>query len=111
MGSMTRRLHALEERERELATAEIRRAWDRLSDEEIVLIAGPLLQEREPTEEESAAEDRARAMMPEQLIARALGYSEALSPEEVSRRIGELLAPVIERRRSGVSHRLRELSM
>jgi len=81
MGNMTRRLHALEERERKLATAEVRRAWDRLSDEEIVLIAGPFLGEREPTEEEIAATDRARAMMPEELLARALGYSEALSPE------------------------------
>lgn len=108
MGNITRRLRALEESDREQATAEIRRAWDRLSDEEIVLIVGPLQQGRVPTEEESAALDRGRAMMPELLIARAIGYSEALDAEEVGRRMGELIAPVIERRRASVGQRLTE---
>ncbi len=41
MASITRRLQTLEDHSREQAMAEIRRAWDRLSDEEMALVVAP----------------------------------------------------------------------
>lgn len=108
MGSIGRRLERLEDRDRETAAAEVRRAWDRLSDEEMALVLGPYRHGREPTAEESAAEERFRRAVPEALIARAIGYSEEMADTGVSRRLQELIAPVIERRRSTVPRLLTE---
>lgn len=97
MGSVSRRLQALENQSREQAVAEIRRAWDRLTDAELVLLLAPFHFGREPTLEESAAEAGFREAVPEDLIARAVAYSETLPHEEVSRRLREVTAPVRKR--------------
>lgn len=110
MGSIGRRLQGLEEIDRERATAEIRRVWGCLSDEDWALILAPYHFRRDPTPEESAAENQARAAMPEALIARAIGYREDLSEEEVSRRLRGVAAPVLARRRVGLLAQLNRLS-
>ena len=107
---MRRRLQGLEEVDRERATAEIRQAWDSLSDEDCALILAPYHFKRDPTPEESAAESQARAAMPEALLARAIGYREALSEEEVSRRLRGVTTPVLERRRALLLAQLHRLS-
>jgi hypothetical protein len=109
MGSITRRLRQLEERNREQATAEIRRAWDRCSDEELAVILAPFHFGREPMPEEAAAEAEFRAAVPEALIARAIGPPEDLPEEEVSRRLGEVVDPVLRPRRSRLLRQLGEL--
>ena len=95
--------------DRERATAEIRRAWDRLSDEECALILASYHFKREPTLGERAAESQARATMPDALIARAIGYRESLSAEEVARRLRVVIDPVLERRRGRLLNQLRSL--
>ena len=47
-------------------------------------------------------------MVPEALIARAIGYSEDLSEEEVSRRLGEVIDPVLASRRARLLRTLQE---
>ncbi len=103
------RLRALEERDREQATAEVRRAWERLSDEEMALLLEPFHLSQEPTLTQAAAQAEFRETVPEALIARAIGYTEEMSGDEVGRRVQELLAPAIERRRPALSRRLREV--
>lgn len=109
MGSITRRLQTLEDRSREQAVAEIRQAWESLSDEQMVLVLAPFHFGREPTPEEAAVEEQCREVMPESLIARAIGYSEALSEEEVSRRLKEVTEPILRTRRSGLLRQLQSL--
>lgn len=106
MGSITRRLKALEEHDRERATDEVRRAWMRLSDEELALIFAPFHFNRESTPEEAIAQKESRKTMPESLIARAIGYREDLSEAEVSRRLGEVTDPVLRTRRHGLLRQL-----
>jgi hypothetical protein len=108
VGSITRRLQTLEESSREQATAEVRRAWDRTPDKEVALILAPFHFGRDPTPEEAAAQEQAREVMPEALIARAIGYSEDLAEEEVSRRLGEMMDPVLQTRRGRLLRRLQE---
>ncbi len=99
MGRIARRLQALEGRDRNHAAAAIRRAWERLSDEDVSLILAPFHFGRDPTLEEAAAAEGFREVVPEALIARAIGYSEKLADDEVSRRLREVLAPVPRLRR------------
>ena len=107
MGSIGRRLGNLEETSRQNAVAEIRRAWREMSDEEMALVLGPYYFGREPTAEEAQAADGSRAKLPEDLIARAVGYREGMGDEELGRRMGELLEPVVNSRRWAVLRRLR----
>jgi hypothetical protein len=86
--------------------AEIRRAWDRLPDEEIALVVAPLHFGREPTPEEAKAQKGSREAMPESLIARAIGCSEEMAEEEVSRRLREVTDPVLRTRRQGLLRQL-----
>jgi hypothetical protein len=108
MGSITNRLRALEERGRGWATDEVRRAWMRLSDEEMALILAPFHFGRPPTPEELAARTRFQEAVPETLIARAIAFTGEMSADEVGHRLQELLDPVLARRRSAVSRRLKE---
>lgn len=109
MGRVTRRLKMLEEHSRGQATAEFRRTWDRLTDEEMAVLLAPPYFGREPTVEEAVAEEAFLEVVPEYLIAWAIGYSEDLSKDEVRRRLGSLFAPVIERRSSGILAWLRTM--
>ena len=109
MGSITRRVETLEDRSREQAAAEIHRAWEGLSDKEIALVVAPLQFSREPTPQESAAKEVGREVMPEPLIARAIGYSESLPQVEVSRRLRELVDPVLRNRRGRLLRQLEAL--
>lgn len=94
---ITRRVRMLENQSREQAVAEIRRAWDRLTDAELVLLLAPYHFGREPTPEEAETEEEFRGVVPNSLIAHAIGYSETLSEEEASRRLREVTAPIHER--------------
>lgn len=109
MGNITRRLKALEEHSRKQAAAEYVRAWERLTDQELALLIAPGHFERKPTSKEAAVEEAFLETMPEFLMAWAIGYSEDLNEEEVSRRLDNLQGPVIERRRSEVLAQLRTL--
>ncbi len=106
MGSVGRRLEALEGHSRAQATAEVRRAWEGLTDGELALILAPFYFGREPTPEEKAAEEKANEMMPEGRIKQAVGYFEEMGEEELSRRMRELVDPVLSRRRDGLRHQL-----
>ncbi|MDP9476685.1 MAG: hypothetical protein M3R38_13540 [Actinomycetota bacterium] len=106
MGSLTRRLRMLEDRDRERAAADLRRAWERLSDEEVSRILAPFHFGREPTTDEATAAESFREVVPEALIARAIGYSEHMADEEVSRRLREALAPVPQLRRDRLLRQL-----
>ncbi len=109
MGSIESRLRRLEDRSRERAAAVVRRAWEGLTDEEVALILSPLYFGREPAPEEAATEEKFRAAVPETLIARAIGYREGLTEEEVSRRLRELTTPVLRPHRSRLLRELRSL--
>ena len=100
------RLGRLEEASRETAAAKVRVAWMGLADEEMALLLAPYFHEREPTLEERALEERTRSAWPEELIARAIGHHEGMPDEEVGRRMGELLEPVLRRRRAAVYPRV-----
>lgn len=110
MGNITRRLQTLEDHSREQAVAQIHRAWDRLSDEEVALILAPFHFGWEPTPEEAIAEEESRRTIPESLIARAIGYSEEMAKEEVSRRLKELTDPVLRTRRQGLLRQLQSFT-
>jgi hypothetical protein len=99
---LERRLGNLEGIDRQSAAAEIRRAWDRLSDQEIALVLAPYHFEREPTLEEQAAEASFSATVLEALVARSIGYRDGLSDEEVSRRLREVTDPITKRRRARI---------
>jgi hypothetical protein len=82
----------LEDLSRESAVAELRRAWASFTDQEVALMMVPYANGiREPTPEESEVEERARAAMPEELIARAIGLKDGAGDEEVDRRISNLV--------------------
>ena len=103
---MSRRVELLEDASRESAAAEIRRAWMGLADEEMALLLAPYFHGREPTPEELEAHERGREVWPERLIARAIGHRGGMPDEEVGRRMGELLEPVLRRRRAAVYPRV-----
>jgi hypothetical protein len=87
-----KRLACLEELSREVAVAELRQAWANLTDEEVALVMAPYADcVREPTPKEREVEEKAWAAMPEQLIATAIGLIERMEPEEVRRRISDLV--------------------
>jgi hypothetical protein len=93
MGSLQNRLKRLEDSSREGAVKELKRAWAALTDEELVLVFRPYVEKRsDKSEAEERAEKKARASMPEELIAAAIGLSFAgeTPEEEISRRIKEL---------------------
>jgi hypothetical protein len=110
MGSVTRRLQALEDCSREQAAAQIRQAWDRLSDEEMALILAPGHFGREPTPKEARAQKESREAMPQSLIAHAIGYQEEMPGEEVSRRLKEVTDPVLKTRRHGLLRQLQSFA-
>ena len=88
MGGVSRRLERLEDFARDRAVGELRRAWASLTDEEVALVMAPYADGiREPTPEERKIEEKARAAMPEELIARAIGLTERMESEEMDRRI------------------------
>ena len=93
MGSIETRLSRLEELSQERAVEELRRAWARLSDKEIALILGRLVQpdmHQDGDPEEESAVEKARVSMLEELIAVAIGFTEHLDTEEIDRRIKAL---------------------
>jgi len=108
--SIDKRLEALEDLSREQAAAKIGRAWDQLADRDIALIVAPSHFRREPTEEEASVTAAFREVVTEDLLARAIGYNERLSEEEVSRRLRRVFAdPVLEGRRFQVLRHLQSL--
>lgn len=100
MPGLIRRLEHLEDRSREQATTEVLRAWERLTDAEVARILALFRFGREPTPEEQVAHETFREEVPEDLIARAIGLKEGMDEDEIGRRIGELIAPVLERCRA-----------
>ena len=110
MGGVERRLQALEKHDRERAAAGIRRAWDQLADRDIALIVAPSHFRREPTPEEASVTAAFREVVTEDLLARAIGYHERLSEEEVSRRLHrEVTGPVLQKRRLQILRHLQSL--
>ena len=94
MGGVSRRLGRLEEDSRDRATAELRRAWASLTDEEVAELLSPyadLTPDIEPSPEGRELEEKMRAAMPEELISRAIGRTEHMSQEEVDRRLSNLV--------------------
>jgi hypothetical protein len=77
---LSRRLEHPEDRSQEQATAEVRRAWDRMTDSEIAQLVAAYRSGRQPTSEEEAAQEAFREEVPEDLIARAIGLREGLWP-------------------------------
>ena len=72
----------------------------------MALLVAPHFHKREPTPRERAAEERARGVWPERLIARAIGHREGMPEEAVDRRMGKLLDPVLRERRATLYPRL-----
>jgi hypothetical protein len=69
----------------------LRRAWAALTDEEVALVLCPYVEKRsDRSEAEERAEEKARASMPEELIATAIGLTGKTSQEEADQRIKEL---------------------
>jgi hypothetical protein len=90
-----KRLARLEELSREVAVAELRQACANLTDEEVALVMAPYVDgAREPTPEEREVEEKARASMPEELIAQAIGLENGMESEEIDRRIGMLVQTI-----------------
>jgi hypothetical protein len=117
MGSVGRRLERLEGASRESAAARVRRAWDSLTDAEIAALLAPYVGaeelpdgtvrlSREPSPEGLAAKEKLEGAAPEELLERAIGHTEATTPEEAGRRLGALIEPVMRERRSDVRRRL-----
>lgn len=90
--------------------AEIRGAWDRLLDEEMALVVAPFHFGREPKPEETAMEEEFRQAVPQSLVAWAIGYSEEMAEEEVSRRLKEVTDPVLRTRRQGLLRQLQSFT-
>jgi hypothetical protein len=93
VGSVARRLEALEERRRAEAVAEVTRILEELTDREIALIITwmEVTQDgREPTAEEVAAWHKGQETGVEEIIAAAIGLEESMDEEEVSCRISAL---------------------
>ncbi|MEJ7815479.1 MAG: hypothetical protein WKF53_09930 [Rubrobacter sp.] len=109
MGSIGSRLRTLEDHSREQAAAEVRRAWEELTDDRMALVLAPFHFRREPTPEEAAAEEEFREAVPELLIVSAIGYREDLAEEEVSRRLREMIDPVLQPRRGRLLRELQSL--
>lgn len=92
--SVSRRLALHEEVSRDRARDELRRAWDSLTDREVAELLSPYADwapNSEPNPEERELEKRTRAAMPEELIARAIGLTERMDPEERDQRISNLV--------------------
>ncbi len=115
MGSLGRRLEALEERRRAEAVGEVAAIFKQLTDEEIALsVAGGEAKRdgREPSDEEIAAGRRAEEMGAEELIAAAIGFTERLGEEEVGRRISAMareVAPLLAFRGPGIHRHLKAI--
>jgi hypothetical protein len=107
LAGIGRRLERLEESSRRSAAADVRLAWEAMSDEEIALVLGPHYFRREPTAEEAEAADRFSTRMPDDLIDRAVGYREGMEDEEIERRMCDLVDPVLEIRGRAVLRCLR----
>ncbi len=107
MGRIETRLRTLEDHARERAAAVVRRAYESLTTPEVALILAPFYFGREPAPEETTAAEEFQKAVPEALIARAIGYREDLAEEEVSRRLGELITPVLRPRRDRLLRELR----
>jgi hypothetical protein len=94
VASLGRRLGRLEGLSRKDAVAELRRAWNSLTDEEVAVLLSPYADwtpNSEPNPKERALEKRARAAMPKGLISRATGLTERMASEEIDRRISNLV--------------------
>lgn len=93
MGSVSKRLDRLEENSRDRAATELRRAWASLTDKEVADLLAPYADwtsVSHPNPQGRVLEKRARAAMPEELIARAIGLTEGMESEEIDRRVGVL---------------------
>jgi hypothetical protein len=91
---VSRRLERLEEASQDWARAELRRAWNGLTDEEVAELLSPYADwtpNSVPIPKERELEKRMRAAMPEELIARAIGRTERMDQEEEDRRIATLV--------------------
>ena len=95
MSGLIRRLEHLEDRSREHATAEGLTAWEGLTDAEVVRIVAHFCFDREPTSEEQAAHETFQEEVSEDLIARAIGLRAETNEDEIDRRIGDLVVPVL----------------
>jgi hypothetical protein len=108
VGSLETRLARLEARSRERAAAQIARAWVQLTDEEVALLLAPYADGvRQPTLEERQIDERLRALVPEELIHKAIGFENGMEDEEVSHRISDLVGRLgIFERGSGIRRHL-----
>jgi hypothetical protein len=94
VGSIETRLNRLEDLSQERAVVELRHAWSLLTDQEIASVLKCLGLPGENnsgvSQPERQAVEKARAYIPEELIARAIGLTEGLDSEEIHRRIKAL---------------------
>lgn len=119
MGSIGSRVTRLEERHRERAVEDLRRAWDTLSDEEVALLYDPYTDAQESpdgrlrfaceaTPAQRMTQEKMRFIVPEELIARAIGLAEEMDSKEVDRRMKALVGRLgIFERGEGVRHHMR----
>ena len=92
MGNLGIRLARLEDRSRERAVEELRRAWRALTDKEVALLLAPYVDGiREPMPEERQIDEKLRALVPEELIALAIGLEGGMEQGEVGHRISDLV--------------------
>jgi hypothetical protein len=94
MGSIETRLTRLEDISQERAVAELCRIWGGMTDEEIAVFLVPYAEwvpDSEPTPKENEVSEKTQAAMPEELIARAIGFTEGMEDEEIDQRIGNLV--------------------
>ncbi len=94
MVSVNNRLTRLEQDAKDLAAVELRRKWASLTDKEVAELLAPYadwspINDTKPQERE--IEKKLRALMPEELIATALGLKDGMADEEVNRRLRSLL--------------------
>jgi hypothetical protein len=95
LGRISNRLARLEAFVRERAVAELRRAWASLSDEELAIFLAPyakwIKSGGESGPEWERVRDKLQAVVPDDLIARAVGLEDGMRQEEIDRRIDELV--------------------
>jgi hypothetical protein len=110
MGSIETRLTRLEDISQERAVAELCRIWGGMTEEEIAVFLVPYAEwvpDSEPTPKENEVSEKTQAAMPEELVARAIGFTEGMEDEEIDRRIANLVRRLgIFERGLGVRHHM-----
>lgn len=120
MGSIGNRVTRLEERYRGQAVEDLRQAWDALADEEVALLLDPytdvevlpdgeLRFAREPTPAQRRLSASMRDAAPEELIARAIGFTERMDSQEIDRRMKALLERIgLFERKASIQRHMRD---